>query len=269
MNLSPFRIDHDYHIHSGLSLCSRDPEHTPQRILQIAEKNGFSEICLTDHYWDERIPGASNWYQQQNTAHIMQAAPVPQSENVRFYFGCETDMDKYNTIGLSDQMIEQLDFIIIPTTHMHMEGFTIEAGASVDQRADAWVNRLWSVLNRDLPFEKIGIAHLTCSLIMRGDPLFHLDVLDKISDQTMTEVFTLAAKRKIGIELNFNINAYEGEHLDRELRVYRIAKQCGCLFYLGSDAHHPEQMEKGPERMKKIVDALHLTEDARFRIPKK
>ena len=37
-----FQIDHDYHIHSKLSSCSRDPEQTNERILQYAKENGLS-----------------------------------------------------------------------------------------------------------------------------------------------------------------------------------------------------------------------------------
>ncbi len=53
-----FICDHDYHLHSGLSLCSDDPKQTPQAILDLSKANGFKKICLTDHYWDESVPKA-------------------------------------------------------------------------------------------------------------------------------------------------------------------------------------------------------------------
>ena len=37
-------IDHDLHIHSKLSLCSRDPEQTPENILKYGIENGYSSI---------------------------------------------------------------------------------------------------------------------------------------------------------------------------------------------------------------------------------
>ena len=37
-----FQIDHDLHIHSRLSRCSRDREQTPARILRYAEENGYT-----------------------------------------------------------------------------------------------------------------------------------------------------------------------------------------------------------------------------------
>ena len=136
MNHQTFQMKHDFHIHSQLSSCSRDPEQTTARILQYAEENGFTDICLTDHYWDEDIPGASKWYMPQNTPHLMEAWPLPQSDRVRFHFGCETEMDKYGTIGLSERKMELFDFIIIPTTHLHMADFTIDGSADAAARAD-------------------------------------------------------------------------------------------------------------------------------------
>ena len=81
-----FLIDHDYHIHSGLSLCSDDPEQSTARILAYGKANGFRRLCLTDHYWDERGAGPSGWYAPQNTAHIKAALPLPQAEGIRFLF---------------------------------------------------------------------------------------------------------------------------------------------------------------------------------------
>ena len=51
-----YLVDHDYHIHSELSLCSNDPEETPAHILEIAKEKGIKKLCLTDHYWDENVP---------------------------------------------------------------------------------------------------------------------------------------------------------------------------------------------------------------------
>ena len=77
-----FIYDHDLHIHSRLSACSGDQEQSPERILRYAKDNGLKKICLTDHYWDDRIPGASNWYQQQNTEWIKQSLPLPKADDI-------------------------------------------------------------------------------------------------------------------------------------------------------------------------------------------
>ena len=91
-------IDNDMHIHSKLSLCSNDPEQTCENILSRAKENGLKTICITDHFWDESVDGASNWYKKQNCQHIAEAKPLPQTEGIRFLFGCETELNANLTI---------------------------------------------------------------------------------------------------------------------------------------------------------------------------
>lgn len=260
-----FVVNHDLHIHSQLSNCSSDPLQNTQAILDYAKKNNYDYLCLTDHYWDEKVPGASNWYKPQDTAHIMEALPLPQDEKVHFYFGCETDMDKYGTIGISPETIDKLDFVIIPTTHLHMTGFTIaEEDRSVERRTELYISRFDRLLNMDLPFRKIGVAHLTCPLMARDNPGDHIKVLNNIDDATFTELFTKAAKVGIGIELNFGYPIEDKDDCEATLRPYRIAKKCGCKFYFGSDAHHPDSLAMAFDRFTATVNDLGLEESDKF-----
>lgn len=263
-------IDNDLHIHSQLSSCSNDPEQTPERILRYAEETGLKTICLTDHFWDDLVPGASRWYAPQDYAHICQAKPLPQSDKVRFLFGCETDLDRHLTLGISSARMAQMDFIIIPTTHMHMRGFTLtqEDGANLASRAKAWVNRLDAVLNMDLPFHKVGIAHLTCRLIAPANAGYtnedYLKVLQLLPEEELNRLFEKAAQLGVGIELNAGDMGFDDENAQTVLRPYRIAKKSGCKFYLGSDAHHPASLEKAIGRFEKAVDLLELCEEDKF-----
>ena len=266
-----YTIDHDYHIHSQLSSCSADPEQTAERILQYAKENGLKRICLTDHYWDKTVPGASDWYAPQDFDHIKQVGNLPQAEGIEFLFGCETDMDKYLTLGLPRERWDDFDFVIIPTTHMHMTGFTIpeEFKNSHEKRAQLWVTRLESLLSRDLPFHKLGIAHLACSLIDNRSREDYLRVLELIPTEDMERVFTKAAQLGCGIELNqYDMNC-SNEEADTVLRMFRVAKACGCKFYMGSDAHHPDSLDGAKANFERAVDLLGLEESDKFHILKK
>jgi len=258
-----FQVDHDYHIHSQLSSCSRHPEQTPERILQYAKENGLKRICITDHYWDSAVPGASKWYEPQNFDHIAQFRDLPQAEGVEFLFGCETDMDRFFTVGIPASRFEDFAFVIVPTTHMHMKGFTIaEEDYCVDERvAKLWVERFDALLQKDLPFHKIGVAHLSCSLMNKTSREAYLHTLDLIPSCEMERLFTKAAQLGCGIEINTEFSETEA---DRVLRMYRIAKGCGCKFYFGSDAHHPKTFDIAKERFEKAVKLLNLTENDRF-----
>lgn len=261
-----FTIDHDFHIHSMLSSCSNDPEQTAEAILQYATQNHFRKICLTDHYWDSAVEGASSWYAPQNFDHLSQALPLPQSPDCEFVFGCETDMDRFLKIGIPKERFDDFGFIIIPTTHLHMDNFTFfpEDADTVEKRAALYLKRLDALLDMDLPFHKVGLAHPTCSLIFLKDRQY-LQVLNAISDEEFAARFRRIAELGCGVELNMNLAEMTDESIrDIVLRPYRIAKAQGCKFYLGSDAHHPAALDQAIERFEHMVTFLELTEDDKF-----
>lgn len=262
-------IDHDLHLHSQLSQCSSDPEQTTERMLQYAREHGLSRIAVTDHFWDENVPGASNWYDRYHKYNdIVKSLPLSTDPEIKFLFGCETDMDKIGTIGISPERYSAFDFIIVSTTHMHMKGFAIEdSDYCIPKRlAVLWVERFDALLNANLPFSKVGIAHLATACIAVENDLYY-EVLDLIPESEMTRLFTKAAELGLGIE----INASDFRHLDNRretlLRPFRIAKACGCKFYLGTDAHNPSEFSVF-DNFAKVIDFLDLEESDKF-IPNK
>ena len=260
-----FKVDHDLHIHSNISLCSLGEDQTPERILDYAKKNTFHTICLTDHYWDETVDGASPWYQEQNFEHICKAKPLPQDENVRYLFGCETDLRHDMVLGITKEHFDLFDFVIIPITHMHMRGFTVtdEDLATFESRANAWVRRFDRLLSMDIPFHKTGIAHLTCGFIApeKGQ---YLEVIKRIPESTMQKLFTEAAEVGMGIELNAHAVHFTDDEAELSLLPYRIAKDCGCKFYCGSDSHTVDQFSFVKTRLERAADFLGLTEEDKF-----
>lgn len=272
-----YQIDHDFHIHTCLSRCSKDLHQRPERILQYGLENGFHTLCLTDHYWDERVPGAdfhgeykcgaAIWYALQNTAHTDMALPLPQAEGIRFLYGCETEMDKHFTIGISRAEVERRAFIIVPTTHLHMKNFSVdEADRTEEKCAELWVKRFQALLDSGLPLQKVGIAHLTTALFVpNGDWDGVERCLSMISDDDMKHLFGQAAKAGLGIELNFEPTACAAV-IESVLRPYKIAAECGCKFYLGSDAHTESGLNCAVSKFEKMIDLLGLTEDQKFKI---
>ncbi len=258
-------FDNDLHIHSSVSLCSKDPEQTPKRMLQYAKEYGLKTICIADHFWDKTVPGANEGYIIQNYDHIAVQKPLPQMEGIRFLFGCETELKHDLTLGIAKENYDLFDFIVIPTTHFHMEGFTLTRDelATIKTRAKAWIKHFEAVLDMDLPFHKVGIAHLTCGLIYKKDKNY-LKVINAIPDQEMYRLFTKAAKVGVGIELNADDMKFTDQEADIILRPYSIAKKCGCKFYCGSDAHHPKALDDAKAIYERVIDYLQLTEDDKF-----
>ena len=264
-----FKFDHDYHIHSKVSLCSSDEGQTNERILQYAKDNGLTEIVLTDHFWDDKIPKASPWYQKQGIEHVKEALPLLQDKDISFLFGVETEFNRNCTVAMAKETFDEFAFVIIPTTHLHMKGLTItdaDYDALDDTRSRLWVSRMDALLSQDLPFHKIGIAHLACPLFDKRSREHYLRALDNISTEEMERVFAKAAKLGVGIELNAGDLSFKDGEEDRVLRMFKIAKAQGCKFYCGSDAHHPKSFEHIKEIFERAIDRLELTEDDKFHI---
>ena len=261
-----FTYDHDFHIHSKLSSCSNHPEQTPENILAYAKKYGLTTICLTDHYWDERVDGPSDWYAPQNTEHIKKALPLPTAEGIRFLFGCETDMRADMTIGISKERFDEMNFVIIPTTHMHMKEFTVPPAyeGKPDMLAKLWSEKIDALLDMDLPFHKIGLAHLACPLIGGGDKKLYAETMAALSNETLRKSFSKIAKKGAGVEINGGDFAFNYGAEDDVIRMFRIAKEEGCKFYLGTDAHNPKSFDGAKEIFEKAVELLGLTEEDKF-----
>ena len=261
-----YAADHDFHIHSTVSLCCHDKSQTPEKILNYAKENGFRKICLTNHFWDENVKSEAEWITEHDYSHVSSVLPLPGHNNIEFLFGCETDMDFNNVLGLSDERLNCFDFIIVSTTHLHLDGNTVKTKITTpEEAAFHWVDKLESLLKKDLPFNKIGIAHLTTGHILKNKTA---EAISLISDETMYSVFKECSRKGAGIELNIKTINMTNEQKEILLRPYFIAKECGCKFYLGSDSHKAEALACAKENFEDIIITLNLKECDKFSLAK-
>lgn len=266
-----FPVDHDLHFHSFLSSCSGDPEQTPEAALAHARAHGYSSLCVTDHFWDSpAVPGASAWYLRQDLGHVRSALPLPDGGDVRFSFGCETEWCGGDALGIAPAHHGAFDFIVVPPNHFHMKGFVRPEGVDTEEKAAILlVERLEGLLARPLPWHKVGIAHLNCRLMFSEGDLGA--VLRAVPEDRFRAAMRAFAERGAGIELNCGCFAENlrrpGWREEDELRLFRLAKDEGCRFYLASDAHHPGGLAVVPDFGPGIVSALGLDSRHLYRIP--
>lgn len=260
-------VDHDYHIHSFLSPCSHDPEQTSERILQYGIESGYKHICLTNHLWDSAIKGSYGDPPNQTYDYISQAFPLPQSEDVAFHKGCETDMDINYVLGIGKEVFDKLEFVIISTTHLQLAGYTIRENATLEERAEVYIKRLEKVLDCGLDFHKIGIAHPVTGHASPENPFNELYAL--LDKDRIREVFTELARKGAGVEINskdWNLSGKSPEHIKAILDFYDIIGECGCKFYLGGDTHRSYDFVNNKAVFENAVDVLKLTENEKFRM---
>lgn len=256
--------DHDFHIHSTISLCCHDENQTPQRILKYAEDNGYKKICLTNHFFDEKVKSDAEWRSEHYFSALSSVLPLPKTEGIDFLFGCETDMDFNNVLGVSEERFDAFDFIIVATTHLHLGGNTVkEKITTPEEAAFHWVNKIENLITKDLPFRKMGIAHLTSGHIFgnRTD-----ETLQLIPDNILYSIFKECSAKGIGIELNIKTIGLTESQKEIFLRPFFIAKECGCKFYLGSDSHKTEALDCAKQNFEDVITQLDLKETDKFTI---
>ncbi len=254
--------DHDYHIHSTVSRCCKDPLQTPERLLQYGKDNGYGSICLTNHFWDEAVVSEAEWIEEHGYSYLSSVLPLPQCDGVDFLFGAELDMDYNGVLGISPEKLSELDFAIVATTHMHLAGNTVKEPISTpEEAAEIWINKIERLLSMPLPFHKMGLAHLTTGHILKEKTPA---VIKLLSDGDLYSVFSSCAEKGIGIELNTKTIFNSEEEKNILLRPYFIAKDCGCKFYLGSDAHKTEALMGAKENFERIITLLDLDEKDKF-----
>lgn len=266
----PFPIDHDLHCHTCLSSCSNDPEMTPVAIIKYAKEHNYTCQCITDHLWDRAAPGPSGWYAPQDIEHVSKNLPLPDGGDMRVVFGCETEYCGGKKIGLTKENYDKFDFIVIPPNHFHMVNFVRPDTYNTEELvADLFVTRLEELLELDLPWHKVGIAHMICGLIFHeGSPARVYNLIDEKRFRAAMRKF---AERGTGIEINVSSFApgWRENEEDARLRILRFAKDEGCKFYLATDAHHPGELVQMQERAPEIVELLGLTADDLYTIPEK
>ena len=232
---------HDIHIHTTLSACCSDPQALPENYLQLAADRGLTVIGFSNHFWDRAVDGATPWYASQDYDHLCQLR-LPKEEGarlgIRVLFGCETEYAQ-GTLAITPQRAKDFDYVLIPHTHMHMKDFVIPAAVTDPDELAAFMLRTY----REVVSFRLGVpTSIAHPFVACGYPAkTRLDLLGRISDDDFRRAFSLAAENGVGLELNTDglplLPEYPNFQGHPMVRMYRLAKECGVKFTLGSDAH--------------------------------
>ena len=247
-------IDHDFHLHTNLSLCaSRDA--TFDFFLKKAESEGLKRIAITDHLWDHAVDGwqgkGGDFYESQNFEHILKLRAEIDAHNARgigprVLFGAEAEYSYENRRpAITPAVAEQLEVLLVPNSHTHItmpKSFYEPYEKHIEYMTDAFMD----IVNSDVAKFVTAIPHPFMAVCC---PYDNKMLMEKISDDIFKRCFTAAAEKGIALELNPNYlkkREFEGYtrngslsaiYLDPSIRMLRIGKECGCKFTVGTDCH--------------------------------
>jgi histidinol phosphatase-like PHP family hydrolase len=256
-------IDRDLHVHTNLSLCAKSKA-TVENCLAAAEKQGITSIGFANHCWAGEMPHANSWYRAQNVEHVLSIRDqLPDdTRGLRILIGCETEYIGNGIAGLNKDLAERFDFVWVPANHFHQKGFVVpeELGSGGPKEVSELLYRRFMEAV-DLGFAR-GIVHPFIPLgFLEGEA----EILDGISDVQYENCFKAAASAGTAIE----INAYNGNCKTRTaangfsslyLRIHTIARECGCKFFFGSDAHHPDAIA-GYDRIAAFAESCGIDDN--------
>ena len=116
-------IKHDIHTHTTLSRCCYDPKATVANYVRRAAELGHTVFGLSNHLWDEKVPGASSWYKNQMISYGLQQKECIPADTCGLKVLCGTETEFFaakHTLGMLAETAKQFDYVLVPHTHMHM-----------------------------------------------------------------------------------------------------------------------------------------------------
>ena len=261
-----FEINHDFHIHTERSLCAQRDAFAKDYIRE-AKALGLKKLGFADHFWDDAYkPLDIEFYGPQNYDHVASIRDEIKSvdtEGIKIYVGCEAEYSHEHGVGITEACAERFDFIIVPNSHTHK---TMPAGFikpnKMQKHVDFMIRAYYDILNSSVSKYILSMAHpfeaVSC-------PYDNNLLKQMISDDTYRRMFDATAEKGIAIEINTAGFLNESLATVREtenFRILRLAKECGCKFTFGSDAHSIEMLkELFVPTANMVAEALGLTEN--------
>lgn len=234
------KITTDLHVHTSLSACACSSAIAKDYVNE-ASKYGFTKIGFADHTWDEKISCPHSWYVPQNVERLMakyDEFKKQATDSIKILVGCETEYDYPNRdIALTPESASMLDFVLVPNSHTHItmpKEFYDNRERHAKYMLDAW----YDIMNSRTAEYVTAIAHPFHAVCCPYD--YH-EVMKCITDKQYEDCFRAAKEKDIAVEINtscFVKGGLNGAVNDYEaLRMLSIAKECGCKFTFGTDAH--------------------------------
>lgn len=143
------QIRHDIHNHTTLSRCCYDPLATAGAFVRRAAELGHSVFGISNHLWDEKVPGASGWYKNQMISYGLQLRDCLPADTcgVRVMIGTETEYFAVtDTLGLLAETAKQFDYVLVPHSHTHMRGVVLDDNADAKALKEIFAEKISKAL---------------------------------------------------------------------------------------------------------------------------
>ena len=224
----------DLHLHTNLSSCA-PRESVVESYLPHCASEGVELLGIANHL-----------YSGKGVEHVLkireEIANLGSEWSQKILVGCEAEVYNGKPQTISKSEAAGLDYLLLAPSHIfnqigHYDGFDLSTSGKI---RDLVLENFKYACSWDLGVPT-GICH----------PLYPIcaprqqEILNLMTDEQLVDCYTLAAKSDKSIEIHACLYRNTVD-LDEEglspsyIRMLTIAKECGCKFHFGSDAHNPD-----------------------------
>lgn len=255
------KITHDFHIHTGLSVCA-DKDATVEHYIAKAKELGLKKIGFSNHFWQSELEGAVDFYRTQDYAHVAQIKPELEQYRdcgVELFYGCECEYHPSLGVAMTAETAEKFDYILVPSSHTHAM-MPKQFYHPYEKHRDFMIKMYEDILHSAVSNYITAMAHPFEAVCCPYDNTILIKMID---DDTFKRLFDQTAEKGIAVEINvYAMNGKTHTEIEQseQMRMFRIAKECGCKFIFGSDSH-TRTGHDCYSNCDDIAEILHLTED--------
>lgn len=223
----------DFHLHSKISFDSTEE---PVEIIKMAEAQGLSEICFTDHYdYSSDKNGHHDLFVLED---YLEAYGRLESDKVKIMRGVEFGLTAWNQKEL-DEFLSGYSFdYVIGSVHYaggidpYFEEFW--NGITFNEAIEKYMAEVLKCVKSHNNFDVLG--HLTYVCKSSHNPTGKGIAYSEVSDIT-DEIFKALIKNGKGIEVNTSGVDKIGDFLPNLEYVKRFRELGGEIITVGSDSH--------------------------------
>lgn len=223
------KLNYDLHIHTCSSPCGRD-EMIPADILRVASERGLRFIGLTDHLYP-----STDIKSFDNLRFEISSAKSTMINTPDVFFGCEAEVMAPGRNAGGEELRQFFDYVMIGATHFQ-NGITELPKTESEKEIGEYYFRMFeyavSLSWADTIAHPFYVFPWVCSR----------NILNYVDDSDLYSALQTAKSNNIAMEISQRV--IEPGQLEFSRRFYKICKNLGLKFSIGSDAHSLENIGK-------------------------
>ena len=222
----------NWHIHTTESACAADVM-VPRKILAAAKRAGLGSVALVDHHHPGDGP-------VENTIARVKKKAGATRTRVSVVVGAELSAYGVGAFADTPEMNRQVGYRLYACNHYQHP----EWEHPRDRSPRGYAEHILAVLRALLPTGRADcIAHPFGNRYLRGLVEDPAEVNRALRDNELHDILLLGKQHNVAWEINTQSCTYDPAF---SRRYFRIGREAGVAFRLGTDAHTLEAIDPAP-----------------------